>query len=253
MQIVIIDNDLATHKLIQSMVAEINPNYQIVACASTAEEGIDVVKSTHPDVVLTETVFPTLSGLDMIYMLRNHDLHAEYIILSHYEEFSLAKRAISLGVREYLLKPIHIQELADALNQIVESPSVNGSSTQLPGAFTSIKMDAQGSKLVIQALDLIHSLYNSGLSLEQTAQILQVTPEYLSTVFHKDVGITFGSYLRNYRIEKAKELLTCTSDKLYHISAKVGYSDPKYFSQVFKRCTGELPTTYRKKHNSTTF
>ena len=48
MQIVIIDNDLATHKLIQSMVAEINPNYQIVACASTAEEGIDVVKAPTP-------------------------------------------------------------------------------------------------------------------------------------------------------------------------------------------------------------
>lgn len=93
---------------------------------------------------------------------------------------------------------------------------------------------------------MIHEFYQSGITLEEIAAKLNVTPEYLGTQFHKEMGVTFSSYMKNFRINKAKELLCSTSLKLYEIAGKVGYSDSKYFSKVFRETTGQLPAEYRK-------
>lgn len=95
---------------------------------------------------------------------------------------------------------------------------------------------------------LIHEYYQSGITLEEIAQKLDVTPEYLSSLFHRSVGQTFSNYMKHYRISKAKELLIGTQMKLFEIAQAVGYTDGKYFSKVFKECEGCLPAEYRRTH-----
>lgn len=99
-----------------------------------------------------------------------------------------------------------------------------------------------------RAKSMIHEFYQSGITLEEIADKLNLTPEYLGTQFHKELGVNFSSYIRNYRMNKAKELLCGTQLKLYEIAEKVGYTNPKYFSQVFKDYTGLLPLDYRKTY-----
>lgn len=99
---------------------------------------------------------------------------------------------------------------------------------------------------VKKAKSMIHEFYQTGITLEEIGLKLNVTPEYLGTLFHKEVGESFSTYIRNYRIEKAKELLCGTQLKLYEIAEQVGYSDSKYFGKVFREATGMLPTEYRK-------
>ena len=100
--------------------------------------------------------------------------------------------------------------------------------------------------IVKRAKSMIHEFYHTGITLDEIATRLNITPEYLGTQFHKDTGTTFSAYIKNYRISKAKELLVGTSLKLYEIADRVGYSDPKYFSKVFREMTGQLPAEYRK-------
>ncbi len=95
---------------------------------------------------------------------------------------------------------------------------------------------------------IIHEFYQTGITLEEIGAKLNITPEYLGTLFHKEIGITFSTYMKNYRIGKAKKLLCGTQLKLYEIAERVGYSDSKYFSKVFKEVTGQLPTEYRKTY-----
>ena len=102
---------------------------------------------------------------------------------------------------------------------------------------------------VQRAKRLVHEFYGQGITLDEIAMKLNITPEYLGTQFHKEVGVNFSAYIKKYRIKKAKELLIGTQLRLYDIAEKVGYSDSKYFSQVFKECTGQLPTEYRVMHH----
>ena len=104
------------------------------------------------------------------------------------------------------------------------------------------------SPLVCRAAMMIREQYSHGITLEELAARMRVTPEYLSTQFHREMGMTFGAYIRDTRTEQAKKLLLGTEKKLYEIAREVGYSDPKYFSRVFREQTGYLPANYRKMH-----
>lgn len=95
---------------------------------------------------------------------------------------------------------------------------------------------------------MVQEFYQSGITLEEIARKLDLTPEYLGTVFHRETGETFSSYIKNFRITKAKELLIGTNLRQYEIAEKTGYTDAKYFSKVFKEATGQLPAEYRKTH-----
>lgn len=101
---------------------------------------------------------------------------------------------------------------------------------------------------VKRAQGLIHEFYRTGITLEEIASRLNITPEYLGTRFRKELGVNFSTYIKNYRIGKAKEMLIGTQMKLYEIAERTGYSDAKYFSRVFKEATGQLPADYRKTH-----
>lgn len=101
---------------------------------------------------------------------------------------------------------------------------------------------------VKRAKSMIHEFYQRGITLDEIALKLDITPEYLSSQFHRETGQTFSSYIREYRMSKAKELLIGTQMKLYEIAEKVGYSDAKYFSRMFREYTGQLPAEYRKTH-----
>ena len=104
------------------------------------------------------------------------------------------------------------------------------------------------SLLVQKALENIREYYDQGITLEEIAEKLHVTEEYLSTQFRKETGRTFTETIRGYRIERIKELLTATNWKLTKIAELAGYTDPKYMSRVFKEETGMLPLEYRKKN-----
>lgn len=99
--------------------------------------------------------------------------------------------------------------------------------------------------LIKKAKRYVQENLRSGVTLDVIGSKLNVTPEYLGTLFKKETGISFSNYLRNVRVEEAKRLLCTTSMKAYEISEAVGYSDTKYFSKVFREVTGMLPRNYR--------
>ncbi len=100
---------------------------------------------------------------------------------------------------------------------------------------------------ILRAINFIKDHYQENISLEQLANYLDMTPEYLSTLFNKEVGINFSSFLKQFRISHAKRLLKGSGMKIYEIAQAVGYNDPKYFNRVFKEETGVSPGDYRQQ------
>ena len=106
-------------------------------------------------------------------------------------------------------------------------------------------------EIVDEALKYIEENYSDGeLSLNMLASHVNVSPNHLSTIFSQQTGQTFIKYLTEYRMDKAKELLKCTSMRSSEISEAVGYKDPHYFSYMFKKTVGTTPTNYRGAKDS---
>lgn len=102
------------------------------------------------------------------------------------------------------------------------------------------------SGLIREALDYIHAHYNREISLDEVAKAMNMSYHYFSKFFKETTGQNFIDYLTELRVEKSKELLKDLSLSIKNISYDVGYSDPNYFSKLFKRITGITPTEYRE-------
>lgn len=102
---------------------------------------------------------------------------------------------------------------------------------------------------VLRAEEYVRSSYaDEELSLDDICQTLGVSNSYFSTIFKRETGKSFIGYLTDYRMDCASRLLLETNDKSYIIAKKVGYTDPNYFSYVFKRRFGVSPSKYRAEH-----
>lgn len=102
---------------------------------------------------------------------------------------------------------------------------------------------------VSRAKEYVHQNYAEGeFSLDQVCEVLGLSNSYFSSIFKKETGNSFISYLTDYRLNEASRQLIETNEKSYVIAKNVGYTDPNYFSYVFKRRFGVSPSKYRREH-----
>ena len=96
--------------------------------------------------------------------------------------------------------------------------------------------------------DQIRKTYMSDeISLNTIAAEVGMSPSYFSSIFSKEMGKTFVEYLTEIRMDRAKELLMCSSMKISEIGYEVGYKDPHYFSYIFKKTQNCTPKEFRAR------
>lgn len=104
------------------------------------------------------------------------------------------------------------------------------------------------SNIIEIAKDQIRKTYMSDeISLNTIAAEVGMSPSYFSSIFSKEMGKTFVEYLTEIRMDRAKELLMCSSMKTSEIGYEVGYKDPHYFSYIFKKTQNCTPKEFRAR------
>lgn len=106
--------------------------------------------------------------------------------------------------------------------------------------------EAQNKSISEEIIHIIQEEYDSNLTLESIAQRLQYNPNYLSSIFSKEMNTSFSEYLTQYRINIAKEWLIETDWSIKVISDKLNYNNPQNFIRSFKKIEGITPGKYRK-------
>ena len=101
-------------------------------------------------------------------------------------------------------------------------------------------------RLVEQAKAYIAGHYADGdLSVETLCSHIHLSPTYFSTLFKREMGLSFTAYVTQVRMEEAARLLRETDEKTYRVAERTGYADPNYFSYVFKKQFGLSPSKFR--------
>lgn len=240
-RIAIVEDEYPIQVGLCKLIGHLSPEYQIVGTASNTHDGLTLVKQQHPDLVFCDIKLGKQNGLEMIETLVDCGVQCKYVILSGYSEFTYAQQAIKLGVIDYLVKPTSAKQISQLLKTFSEQ-SQKGAE---PGGPKSDAPATPYSQIIAYTVDRIHTAYSSALSLSGIAEEAGVTPQYLSALFAKEVGISFVIYLRNYRIKMSKQLLCTTGKKVSDVAFAVGYDDPQYFCRVFKAVAGCSPKSYR--------
>lgn len=100
--------------------------------------------------------------------------------------------------------------------------------------------------LIERALEYIKIYYKSDIKAHEVADVVNITPNYFSSIFKQKTGKNFNEYVNHMRVEEAKTLLEETPFKVSEISVLVGFHEYKYFVEVFGKFSGMTPTQYRK-------
>lgn len=101
--------------------------------------------------------------------------------------------------------------------------------------------------MVLNAIVFIRENYKREVSLGEIAEACGVTPEYLSTLFCREMDVNFTAFLQNFRISMAKRMLALGNRRIGQIAEEVGFRDQKYFVKVFKKICGVTPSEYKKE------
>jgi len=243
------------------------PHWQEVDCivvgeAANGQDGLEKIKKHKPDIVIADINMPIMDGLEMLdKSIREYGYDA--IIVSSYEEFEYARRGISLGVTEYLLKPIDYNKLYEAIRKIQAKRNADTTIRQVIRQLDvekkklgllnyNYEKQTTGNRYVDFMLKTIHERYAERLTLADISEQCKMSCTYLNVKFKNETGYTFNDYLIRYRIQKAVDLLRENRYKVYEIAEMVGFYDYKYFIKVFKKYIGCSPARFINEGKSLT-
>ena len=103
----------------------------------------------------------------------------------------------------------------------------------------------ESENVVSRAASYIREHYAEEITLDEVSRLVDISPYYFSKLFKQETGENFIEYLTYIRIEKAKEFLANPRCSIKEVCIMCGYSDPNYFSRIFKKYVGMTPSEYR--------
>ncbi|SFB05954.1 Helix-turn-helix domain-containing protein [Cohnella sp. OV330] len=114
----IAEDEPLTLRSIRQSIEQTNEAYRVVGQATDGQSALKLIRETEPDVVFTDIRMPLVDGLGLVRQLKAEGCRSVFVLLSGYKEFEYAKEAITLGVEEYLIKPINPAQLESVLAQV---------------------------------------------------------------------------------------------------------------------------------------
>ena len=248
--------------------------------AENGRQVLELWEREKPDVLILDIEMPGITGLAAAEMIRKKDRRLPIIFLTAFDEFDYARKAITVHALDYILKPYDQRELfsvvdealdmaefarssrdsmiaAEETRKAAEGPEETGKDTEDPeetGKNTEEVRKAAGSpekeQETPQGQRLVHAYieahYMEDLSVQEMSERFSYSEAYFCKRFKQVYGKSFVSYLTEYRIGRAKELLRNETISIRAAGKAVGYPDPNYFAKVFRRVTGKSPSDFRQ-------
>lgn len=313
LKVFFVDDEVSMRAGIRNNIQWDTSGFTLAGEAPDGEMALSLMQDIAPDILITDVKMPFMDGLELARHIRRSMPWIKIVILSGHDEFEYARQAITVGVEEYLLKPITSAKLFETLSRVARKieeeterenaerqrllnmadqrvsglmdiiivatkliEEMGGDPRRILSGYTDVAAlrealsDTDAAKKLIdsikeqafsfrdtvtvpaysdsirEARHYIKEHYRDhGLSLNTVAAAVNVSPNHFSTIFARQTGENFISYVTRTRMEQAKILLKTTKLRTADIAYESGYSDTHYFSYVFKKNVGLSPREFR--------
>lgn len=232
--VLIVDDDAQTRELYRAQVAQALPGYAI-ATASDGAAALELLAGEAPSLVLLDLTMPGVDGFAVLRHLRTDERTRQVPVLV------LSGRTLSLEDVQQL-------DFARVTFQSKDILSSGETAAALHAALSGTTALARPtSQLVKRTIAYIQQHHMHSVSRQEIASALGVSKNYLTQIFHQELGISPWEYLNRYRIQQAKTMLRGTDASITAIASEVGFEDASYFGRVFRKQVGCSPQSYREQ------
>lgn len=219
--------------------------------AVNGREAVDMCSEHKNDIIIMDISMPEMNGVMAAKYIRQIDDKCSIIFLTAYDDFEYARNAIKIRALDYLLKPCDINDLLAVMDMAIQKLDrecdFKGNTKENKPERKRENVKNFDEQTTIKYLrEYVENNYTFDISMQEVAEDMGYSDAYFSKLFKQYFNQNFTAYLTEYRIKKAKELLTDTNNSIKDISRMVGYEDSNYFAKIFKRIVGEIPSKFRE-------
>lgn len=223
-----------------------------IAQATNGREAIEQFEVERSEIVILDIEMPGINGIEAAEKIRSQDKECSIIFLTAFDCFSYTKKAITLKALDYLLKPSSEEELISVVEKAIKViqekklPYNKKLMVHETGLMPGEKNEQIRTSIMREhILEFIKEHYMYDISLQDAANVMNYSDTYFCKLFKHCFNKSFTTYLSEFRIGKAKELLIDMTINIKEVGERVGYRDCNYFAKVFKRLVGITPSEYR--------
>lgn len=207
--------------------------------------------------VVSDVMMPKWNGLELCEKMKNdvHFSHIPVILLSALQSGQHVKEGLHSGAFDYVSKPVDVEYLLlriEGALAFVKGLRDKISQSFNPTEVNSLEMESIDKKFLTRTIDLIQdNISNLDYSVEQLSQDLAISRSGFYKKMLLLTGKTPVNYIRDYKMQKALNLLKSGTFSISEVAYKVGYV-PKQFTRIFKEVYGSTPSDYLKRGNEAT-
>ena len=277
LRLLIADDEVIERKVLYKTLQKNVGDQCVIFQAENGRQALRVYEEEKIQIAILDIEMPGINGIEAAQKIREKDKECCIIFLTAFDEFSYAKKAITVRALDYLLKPYDEQELMLVVEEAMRpasgyqanrpasgyqasrpaaghqasQPAGPGQKNELPETGLPVGDDMEDggqvrlSKVTEIISHYIETNYMYDISMQDLARHMNYSEAYFCKLFKQCFNKNFTSYLTEYRVVEAKRMLAMPTVNVKDIGRAVGYSDSNYFAKVFKRITGQSPTEYR--------
>lgn len=271
--VLIVDDEQWAREVIRLSVMWEKVGCRVARLCDSGRVALKEAKQVRPAVILLDIEMPGMTGLDFLEHHRHAFPDSKVIVVSGYSQFEYAQCALRYGAYDYLLKPIdeeHLTRVVErAVSEIRTTVAHRRKQRSTESALQRMKTtrffetgadvgsedqkrdtDADGitDQRVLQAVDAVRRSLAAPPTLSEVAAAVGLSPSYFSELFSAQMGRSYAHTIILERISHAQHLLSDTWMRIGEVGELVGYPNSNYFSRMFRRHTGMLPSEYRLHH-----
>jgi signal transduction histidine kinase/DNA-binding response OmpR family regulator len=236
------------HDLREYLSYILSPYYNIIT-AENGQEGLEKLPTAHCQLILSDVMMPIMDGFEFLEKVKAHDKWRglPFIMLTARAETYTRLNALRIGVDDYLLKPFDEEELFVRVKNLlgnyrerkifIEEEALDESIASIEPIVSAADQQwlEQTEKLILKEMN------NPIFSNDYLAELLSINRNVLYEKIKSLTGLTPTKYIRVIRLQKAKNLLA-QGKTIKEVSYEVGFQKPEYFSKMFKKQFGKLPS-----------
>ena len=232
------------------------PGYRL-AVGKDGREGLEIAAETIPDLIITDVMMPIVDGFELVAQLRasEYTSHIPVVMLTARADMQSRIEGLQSGVDVYLEKPFNKEELLVRIEKLLEMRQrlqqyylaqagiENKKMAVLPETIAKEKKEDAFVRKIREAVE--ENLANANFTVEKLCKQVFMSHSQLHRKLEALTGCSPNKFIRMIRLNKAKELLSNTTDSIASIALDCGYNDPGYFARVFKQDYGVTPQEWR--------
>jgi len=249
LRLLIIDDELTIRTGVATYFPWASLGIEVAGACRDGLEALALMEKTAIDLVLCDIGMPRMNGIAFAEAVRERGYRCDIVFISAHKDFDYAKRAIELGVREYIVKPAGYEELFEVFSKLADKRRLEDERALAERAAAPDAARSPNASLAERARRLIEADLAT-ITLPAAAKKLCISPNYLSAKLRQECGSTFSALLLEARMTRASILLQDPAARVGNVARLVGYANTKSFIRAYRLSFGASPTAIRRSQAS---